>query len=311
MPEAGGTPLPAERTPSPASEDDEGKDQDWVPGQRGKKRGHQVAKAAAAGTDAVASAAKKGKRQEKAPVPIPSLLTVAKVKVPQGANRAPPKDKKGVPLPVAAPAMSRKPSTADVTILFPPGTIGLRARESGEVVIVAEHGTADLKGVKVGWLIETVDCVPYSHDVLREKVLGTEYYSVAFDTKAALYGIWNYRGEANEPLSYEIHAVGQRLVYRERNDDGSIFCEGDLETNANYPPGYLVATLRDRTGLDVGMIRLFHKPEVQQMISNFKTVSSSRWQKDTLARKEVPEAAVPQVERVMVVKAKGKAQARR
>lgn len=187
-----GTPVPEPRSPSAASDD--GKDEDWVPGQRShaKKRYRKcppgsapisAPKAAATGASASAvregkgspakrratddaKGSKRGKKKEQALVEWPSLMEVANVKAPQAA--AP-----------ARAAANGTPDTVDAPTL---------ARRKAPVSRRDEQAPADM------------------------------------------VGLWSY----GENLSYEINMFYEKLFYQEFNTDGSPYCQGELVSDGKY-----------------------------------------------------------------------------
>jgi len=84
----------------------------------------------------------------------------------------------GQPIPV--PRQVPKPRQ-DMTVMFRPGKLGMTADwETGVIERVEDVGQAQTLGVKPGMCLRAIDTIPYSEDLLDERIAGDRQYSATF-----------------------------------------------------------------------------------------------------------------------------------
>eukprot|EP00928_Gymnodinium_smaydae_P020340 TRINITY_DN17862_c2_g3_i1.p1 TRINITY_DN17862_c2_g3~~TRINITY_DN17862_c2_g3_i1.p1 ORF type:complete len:1002 (-),score=158.87 TRINITY_DN17862_c2_g3_i1:120-3041(-) len=71
-------------------------------------------------------------------------------------------------------------------VVFQPGQLGLRLR-SGVVTRVVPQSQAEHAGINVGWILLSIDGVPYEDKVLRDKMSSACSYEAAFQLKMCVF----------------------------------------------------------------------------------------------------------------------------
>jgi len=104
--------------------------------------------------------------------------------------------------------------SSSVTLTFEPGRLGLELNEeNGRVVVVNPEGQAAQLGVKVGWMLESINGNPFSMGLVRQAISGSRPFTAVYRQPG-----FDYSKVINEDLAMDSVSAAKEVLRREFQD---------------------------------------------------------------------------------------------
>jgi len=101
-----------------------------------------------------------------------------------------------------------------VTLTFEPGRLGLELNEeNGRVVVVSPEGQAAQLGVKVGWVLESIDGNQFSMGLIRQAISGNRPFTTVYRQPG-----FDYSKVINDDLAMDAVSAAKAVLRREFQD---------------------------------------------------------------------------------------------